>query len=58
MLKTILQSSKTVEKAYVYDFAKPWVGNGLVTAERTHFNEFEFSSIKLYDIYKFLCIFK
>lgn len=34
MFKTILQSSKTVEKDYVYDFAKPWVGNGLVTAER------------------------
>ncbi|XP_051159991.1 uncharacterized protein LOC127280777 [Leptopilina boulardi] len=32
-IKTILQSSKTVEKDYVYDFAKPWVGNGLVTAE-------------------------
>ncbi|XP_043481287.1 uncharacterized protein LOC122510583 [Leptopilina heterotoma] len=32
-IKTILQCSKAMGKAYVYDFAKPWLGDGLVTAE-------------------------
>ncbi|XP_046595317.1 cytochrome P450 4C1 isoform X2 [Neodiprion lecontei] len=31
-LKEILLSPKTIEKNYLYEFGRPWMGNGLVTA--------------------------
>lgn len=31
--ETILKSSKHIEKSFTYDFAKPWLGDGLLIAK-------------------------
>ncbi|XP_071445151.1 uncharacterized protein [Hetaerina americana] len=32
-IEAILRSSKHIEKAWVYDFLRPWLGNGLLTSK-------------------------
>lgn len=31
--ETILKSSKHIEKSFIYDFVKPWLGEGLLIAK-------------------------
>lgn len=34
--EAILKSSKHIEKSFIYDFVKPWLGEGLLIAKGTN----------------------